>query len=665
VRQLGWVTRERSLGGREAPPVIDWLVAAGLIAVAMVEAVNRVFPGPEPVVAMVVMAATLPVAFRRVAPVPAIAFCLAVSMPYVVAYSGQFGGGSVANAGTQLLLIYSVGRHTRGRQLLVGAVFVLILLFEPAIGAHRDDVSTWAFDLVFGAAALSLGVAVRAQVGRSISLAVAADRAWREREAAARAAVQDERARIARELHDVVAHNVGLIVLQAGGARSVLGTDPARATTALLQIEETGRQTLTEMRHLVGILRVEDGPGPGPQQRSHPERPSEADGTAIVRRVPVVLDWLVAAALAILALVETANGVFPGPIPIVAVVQLAATLPVAFRRVAPLPAIAFTAAVLLPYVVFYGMGNSVANGGTLLLLVYSVGRHLEGRRLLAGAFFGLLLLGEELAGAGLLLSLSDWAYLLIVFGGALGLGVVLRVQVGRSVGLAVAAERASSGHGAVAQAAVQDERARIARELHDVVADKVGLIVLQAGGARSVLGTDLDRARNALLQIEETGRQTLAEMRHLVGILRIDDEVERRPLPSLERLPALVDETRAAGLAAELEVSGTVVGLPAGLELAAYRLIQEALTNVRKHAPTARTQVHLGYEPEGLRIEVRNDGGSSAAVPGKLPDSTGPGHGLIGMRERVQLYGGRMETGPVPGGGFRVAAVLPLSFEAA
>jgi signal transduction histidine kinase len=193
----------------------------------------------------------------------------------------------------------------------------------------------------------------------------------------------------------------------------------------------------------------------------------------------------------------------------------------------------------------------------------------------------------------------------------------------------------------------------------------VGLIVLQAGGARSVLDTDPERARLALEQVEEMGRQTLAEMRHLVGILGADDGADRQPIPCLERVPALVDEASAAGLTVDLKVEGPVVGMPAGLELAAYRLFQEALTNVRKHAPRSRVQARLRYEPDGLRIEVRDDGGASGAVGNIVPSGPGLGHGLIGMRERVQLYGGRMEAGPIAGGGFRVEAVLPLSLEPA
>ena len=250
--------------------------------------------------------------------------------------------------------------------------------------------------------------------------------------------------------------------------------------------------------------------------------------------------------------------------------------------------------------------------------------------------------------------------MLLIYGGALGLGVALRVQTERSIALAIAADRAQREQEAMAQAAVQEERARIARELHDVVAHNVGLIVLQAGGARSVLATDPERARTALLHVEETGRQTLAEMRHLVGILRIAETAERQPLPRLDRLPALVEEARAAGLDVDLRIEGKAVELPAGLELAAYRLVQEALTNVRKHAPGGTAQVLLGYEPDRLRIEVLNDGEPVGTVRDAAAGAAGPGHGLIGMRERVQLYGGRLQVGPMTSGGFRVDAVLPV-----
>jgi len=381
------------------------------------------------------------------------------------------------------------------------------------------------------------------------------------------------------------------------------------------------------------------------------------------RRAPSGLDWLVALALGIIALLELQSGVFPGPVGVAAVAQLAAIVPVAFRRVAPLAAIAISTAAILTSGVAYGLGNSAADVATLLLLVYSVGRHTRGRRLLVGAAFALLFAAEpSIAGQT---KPSEWAVNFIIDGGALGLGVALRVQTERSIALAVAADRARRMQEATAQAAVHEERARIARELHDVVAHNVGLIVLQAGGARSVLATNPERARTALRQVEETGRQTLTEMRHLVGILREDEYEARQPLPRLERLPVLIDEARVGGLTVDLAVEGSPVELPAGLELAAYRLIEEALTNVRKHAPTSHVWVRLCYEPDRLRIEVSDDGGSTGAAAAAARHAADPGHGLIGMRERVQVYGGRMQTRTMPGGGFRVEATLPLSGEVA
>jgi signal transduction histidine kinase len=378
------------------------------------------------------------------------------------------------------------------------------------------------------------------------------------------------------------------------------------------------------------------------------------------RRAPSILDWLVTLALMIIALLEAAGGADPGPIVVAAAVQLAATLPVAFRRLAPLRAIAISVAVSLPYVVAYGSVNSLASLLTGLLLIYSVGRHSDGRALLAGSAIGLFSIIVQGIG-GTFKTPTDWAFALILMGAALIFGVALRVQVERSIALAVAADRAEREQEATAQAAVHEERARIARELHDVVAHNVGLIVLQAGGARSVLATDPERARAALRQVEETGRQTLTEMRHLVGILRVDEDEERQPLPRLERLPALVDEARAGGLTVDLQIEGPPVELPAGLELAAYRIIQEALTNVRKHAPTSRALVRVCYEPDRLSVGVSDDGGPSVAEGDTARITSGPGHGLIGMRERVQLYGGQFEAGSMPDGGFRVEATFPLS----
>jgi len=207
--------------------------------------------------------------------------------------------------------------------------------------------------------------------------------------------------------------------------------------------------------------------------------------------------------------------------------------------------------------------------------------------------------------------------------------------------------------------AVEAERARIARELHDVVAHHMSVMVVQAGAARAVAETNPDAASEALRQIESSGRAGLAEMRRLLEILKAgQDEDGRAPQPGLAHLDELLRGVGATGLPVEAVVEGSARSLPPGVDLSAYRIVQEALTNSLKHAPGARARVLLRYEPEALVLEVADDG------PGPPADPQGSGgHGLIGMRERVQLFGGELRTGPRPGGGFLVRARLPVDGE--
>jgi signal transduction histidine kinase len=206
--------------------------------------------------------------------------------------------------------------------------------------------------------------------------------------------------------------------------------------------------------------------------------------------------------------------------------------------------------------------------------------------------------------------------------------------------------------------AVSEERARIARELHDVVAHHVSVMVVQSAGARRVLDSDPALARQALEAVEAAGRTALAEMRRMLEVLRTDDSGVG-PQPSLAELDRLIAQVREAGLPVELKLEGAERELPAGMDLAAYRIVQEALTNAVKHAGKARAVVSVKFTPESLEIEVVDDGRGAAAP---LLDGAG-GHGLIGMHERVSLYGGKLENGPVFGGGYRVKAEFPLEPE--
>jgi signal transduction histidine kinase len=213
----------------------------------------------------------------------------------------------------------------------------------------------------------------------------------------------------------------------------------------------------------------------------------------------------------------------------------------------------------------------------------------------------------------------------------------------------------------LARRAVVEERLRLARELHDVVAHAMSVIAVQSGVGAHVAKTQPKEAAKALAAIEATSRSALEELRRLLGVLRQENEPqgELAPVPGLGDLDGLLAEVAKAGLTVRLQVEGTPTPLPAGVDLSAYRIVQEALTNVVKHAGPARAQVVVGYRDQDVRVEVTDDG--RGTVTSVSDGRAGTGHGLIGMRERVQVFGGDLEVGPCPDGGFRVAARLPLA----
>jgi signal transduction histidine kinase len=224
-------------------------------------------------------------------------------------------------------------------------------------------------------------------------------------------------------------------------------------------------------------------------------------------------------------------------------------------------------------------------------------------------------------------------------------------------------------HEAATRLAVERERARIARELHDVVTHNVSVMVIQAGAARKVMDAAPDRAREALLAVEAGGRTAMAELRHVMGLLTMDSvsgmdgdgcpdpaaTADLAPQPGLAQLAALTDRVRDTGVPVELTVTGAPAPLPAGVDLAAYRVVQEALTNTVKHAAGARVQVSLDYTPDAVHVEVADTGGTPGA-----PAGSGDGRGLIGLRERLAVYGGTLQAGRRPTGGYRVRAVIPV-----
>ncbi len=264
--------------------------------------------------------------------------------------------------------------------------------------------------------------------------------------------------------------------------------------------------------------------------------------------------------------------------------------------------------------------------------------------------------GGTRAAAGLLLESG----LLLV--GAWLTGYLVRLQRTYSAGLRAQAEQGAREQLAQAQRAHSEERLRIARDLHDVVAHSMSVIAVQAGVAGYVAGARPEEAARALSSIEETSRGALREMRALLGVLRDEGTSAAGPgaglipAPGLADLETLADRTAEAGVRVDLDIQPERPPLPAGLDLAAYRLIQEAITNVVKHAATDRCRVSVGYAGESLSLEITDSGTGPGPSPGP-----GTGHGITGMRERVGMYGGEFSAAPRPGGGFRVSARFPLT----
>jgi signal transduction histidine kinase len=384
-----------------------------------------------------------------------------------------------------------------------------------------------------------------------------------------------------------------------------------------------------------------------------------------LRARPLLADALLAGLLAGFSLVALAYGnrdcdgaCHPGGAGAVALV-LAQTLPLAWRRRHPLAVSVVTGLAtgaygLAPYP---DLAMPVPVGG--LVGMYSLAAW-GGRRaaLVTGglaAVVGVVVLSLPRTDADLV----DAAFAFLGLAGAWVLGDRARVQRALAAELSERAARLEREREGEARRAVAEERARIARELHDVVAHHVSMMVVQAEAGPVAVERDPARAAGAFEAIAATGRQALVEMRRLLGVLRGDggQAASLTPQPGLDEVASLVEQVGRTGLEVELVVEGTRAPLPAGVELSAYRIVQEALTNAVRHAGGGRALVLVRYGEHDLELTVRDGGGGGSAA---APAGGRAGQGLVGMRERVSLFGGELHAGPGPDGGFTVAARLPL-----
>jgi signal transduction histidine kinase len=360
---------------------------------------------------------------------------------------------------------------------------------------------------------------------------------------------------------------------------------------------------------------------------------------------------------------EVRDGLDEPALPTVVTILMACA-PIVIRRRTPLIAVLISClAILLHIAANYPEGSLPL---TVMFLTYSVAALSSTRRATIGlaAVYAtiLLLVVTDAPGLDALGAVGNMAF----FGVAWSVGIALRARRDTlEARISEAEERANVERQSTARV-LAEERLRIAQELHDVVAHSMSVIAVQAGVGAHVLADRPEQARAALEAISATSRGTLTEMRRLLGVLRDSDgQRTHAPAPGLADVPSLVDDVRNAGVPVTLDVEGSSVGVNGGIELSAYRVVQEALTNVIKHAgPTTRVGVKVQYLPGSLAVEVVDDGRGAAAFVGANGGSSdhgasGSGHGLLGMRERVELWGGELTVGPVSGGGYRVKALLP------
>jgi signal transduction histidine kinase len=683
--------------------------------------------------------------------------------------------------GAPFVAAYWLGAHAGRRGLALGLALGGVLGVASIV--PQDDPEATLAGALFTVAAM---LGIPAVGGRLLRSRAALNRALREKAAvlerrradAAGRAVADERARIAGELHDVVAHALSAMTVQSSGARRLALTRPPQARAAFDAIETTGREALGELRRLLGVLRRgddelalaphpslrhvhslarrttagglpvtvrvegdervlpagidltayrvvqdaleaarepggagraavrlrfgadtlellvrDDGPstearpligtrervvlhggtltaGP-PRGGGHvvratlpldgrtlagdeaprPERRVVARRESALRR-PFVVDGLVAAVVAVAAVVDVlVAGGGPGGVAL----ALALALPLAWRRRAPLAVAAAVMSATLALALTFPAENLVVPFPLTLAVAFACAVHgnrreaLAGLVLIAGAMPAIVATMEGQV-------VGDFIFppLIVTVVWLGGRAVLARTRLAEQ--LHEAAARVAEVSEEERVAAAVDERRGIARELHDLVAHSMSVMVVQAGGARRILDRDPARALEAANRIERTGREALAEMRHLLGMLNLPEaQPALAPQPTLAEAEELVARARAAGLPTVLELRGERRPLPAGLDLAAYRIVQEALTNAIKHAAGAATTVTIEWHDDGLTLDVRNDGAPpTAAAP------VG-GHGLVGMRERVRIYGGALIAGPVETGGWRVRATFPLA----
>jgi signal transduction histidine kinase len=666
----------------------DVLAAVALTVVGELELLLAPGTGSQLVSALALPVATLALVWRRRAPLAvllAIAGVLLVQAPV----DGFLVGHSVTPLAAFVLALYSAGRHIAGATGLAGAGFAVAVLvatrtaFDPAVEGAGDVILT----AVAVSVPLLVGRWVRGQVLLQRELGEKAQRLERERERDARHAAEEERMRIAADLHAAVADGLGLIVSQAQELQRLLGAHEHVAARGLFaKIAADSREALADVRRVLGVLR-HDGEAPrlAPPSAAGsgvalaaPASPPAASGAPAAPAPPAARDraWslrragrdtLDRALVAVLLVAAELELVVTAPadkLALGALIAVAIVTPLRWRRHRPvLVAGAVLAAATLQSTAVdldtFPAGDIVA----LICASYAVGAYAGRRAAIAGLVLFTLGAGVHAA------VFYPEGVLPAILGGSAVPWIIGRTIRGQRLLTGELHESAARGERARAQqarAAMTAERARVARELHDAVAHNLSVIAIQAAGADGLVERDPARAAQIAALLDTVGREALDELGRLVGPLTAaaggggaDGGGPAVPHPSLTRVDGLAMRTRAGGLPVDLLVEGEPAALPAGVDLAAFRIVQEALANASKHAGGARAWVVVRYEARAVEVEIGDDG-RGAQDPAAPARSGSSGHGLMGMRERVALYGGTLDVGRRPEGGFLVRARLPI-----
>ena len=648
----------------------DALLAAVLTVAGLVEVLAASAGAADRAVsAVAVVCATVPLAWRRTHPLLPVA---AVTLALLV--QELLGGFLVGRTATPVVAIaialYSAGRHVASARGLAAAAAGVVALSgiriatDPAV----DDAAQAVLTVVAVSLPLLVGRWVRGQALLQGALARTAARLARDRERDARLAAEAERMRIAGDLQAAIAGGLREIAANADALPDHLGAGDHTAARALLaRSATTAREALADVRRVLGILRREgqprrlDPPTDTTTALDPPPPPANEAAHELVRRdrvrppalAPATVDRVLAAAVLVGVELELAFVAPAGEWLVAALAGVLIAAPLLWRRRYPRLAFAgVLGAVALQSALVDLETFPVSDIAAVVCATYAIAAYADRAAAVAGL---VLALAGTAAHSAVFYPDGVVAALLGGVAAPWTLGRVIRAHRGLTRQGREETARAERGRVREAAAAVTRERMRIARELHDAVAHNISVIALQAAGADGIVGRDPSRAADIAALIASVAREALVELERLSRAL---DAQPDEPRPGLASVDALADRTGAAGLQVELEVDGEPAPLPAGLDLAAYRIVQEALANAYKHAHAGRARVSVHYEPRAVELEVADDGRGPAPV---ARTRNGAGHGLVGMRERAALYGGTLEAGAGPAGGFVVRARLPIS----